>query len=483
MEAIPEVRSPDRVRPFRVGTGRIVAGAAAGVLAAVVVRLAIGAGQVNYDSLYALVWGRSLAHGHTPDYGAGSVPPTPHPLSTLTGALLAPFGADADAALRVVAFLALGAIAVLAFAVGRRLVGTACGIVAAVLVLTRDATLFYGGLAYFDLVFVALVLGALAIEIRRPRAGAPVLVLLGVAGLWRPEAWILAGAYGLYLAPGAGGIGRRAAWLAAAVAAPVAWLAFDLVLTGDPLYSHAYTQDAATDLGRATGPGAVVTDLPRALGRVVRPAAAVGALAGAGLLLGYRRRSALLPLGALVASLAGTALAVAAGTPLNPRYLLLPATLCLLLCAVALTGWTQVRAGTSARRVWQGAAALVAVALVATAPGQLRRIGDVRDRLAFQAAAAGSAETLARSVRCGPPALAAGRPVPQVALATGRPVSHIRVVRGAAPATGPYLAPAGRREARAYLLVDRVPRPPAGTAVASNAHWRLYGQCPAGAGR
>ncbi len=254
------------------------------MLAAVVVRLAIGAGQVNYDSLYALVWGRSLAHGHAPDYGAGVVPPTPHPLSTLAGALLAPFGTDADLALRGVAFLALGAIGVLAFAVGRRWLGTACGVVAAVLVLTRDTILFYGGLAYFDLLFVALVLGALAIETRRPRAGAPVLALLGIAGLWRPEAWVLAGAYGLYLAlsPGAGSVGRRAAWLAAAAAAPVAWLAFDLVVAGDPLYSLGYTQNAATDLGRATGPSAVVTDLPRTLGQVVRPAAALGALAGAG---------------------------------------------------------------------------------------------------------------------------------------------------------------------------------------------------------
>jgi hypothetical protein len=484
VEATQAVRSPDRVRPLGAVTGRIAVGAASGVLAAVVARLAIGAGQVNYDSLYALVWGRSLAHGQAPDYGAGVVPPTPHPLSTVAGALLAPFGADADTALRVVAFLALGALGVLAFAVGRRWLGTACGAVAALLVLTRDATLFYGGLAYFDLVFVVLVLGALAVETRRPRAGAPVLVLLGLAGLWRPEAWVLAGAYGLYLAlaPGAGSPGRRAAWLAAAAAAPVAWLLFDLVLTGDPLYSLAYTQDAATDLGRATGPGAVVTDLPRTLGQVVRPAAALGALAGAGLLLAYRRRDALLPLGALVASLGGTALAVAAGTPLNPRYLLLPATLCVLLCAAALTGWTQVRPGTTARRVWQAAAAVVALALVATAPGQLTRIRDVRDRLAFQAAVAEDAETMARGVRCGPPVLAAGRPVPQIALATNRPAGAIRVARGTAPADTPYLAPAGPREAREYLLVDRVPRPPAGPPVASSAHWRLYGRCPAGAG-
>jgi hypothetical protein len=451
------------------------------VLLAAAVRLAIGRGQVNYDSLYALVWGRSLARGQAPDYAAGVVPPTPHPLSTLAGALLAPFGAHADTALLVVAFLALGAIGALCLAAGRRWLGLAGGVVAAALVLTRDATLFYGGLAYFDLVFVALVLGAVALEMRRPRAGWPVLALLAVAGLWRPEAWVLSGAYGLYLALGrdAGGIGRRAGRLAAAAAAPVIWLAFDLVVAGDPLYSLTYTQGAATDLGRATGPGAVVTDLPRTLGQVVRPAAAIGAVAGAALLLAFRRRSAAVPLAALCASLAGTALAVAAGTPLNPRYLLLPATLCLLLCAAALTGWTQVRPGTAARRVWQGAAVVVALALVATAPGQARRIADVRDRLAVQTAAAGDAAALARSVPCGPPVLAAGRPVPLVALALDRPVRDVPVARGAAaPAGRPYLAPAGRSVVRDYLLVDRFPRPPAGAPVAANAHWRLYGRCP-----
>jgi len=54
------------------------------------------------------------------------------------------------------------------------------------------------------------------------------------------------------------------------------------------------------------------------------------------------------------------------------------------------------------------------------------------------------------------------------------------VARGAAPAGRPYLAPAGPREARDYLLVDRVPRAPAGPPVAASAHWRLYGRCAGG---
>src|SRR5262245_28445219 len=120
--------------------------------AAGLVRIALGPGEVNYDSLYALVWGREIAHGRAPDYGV-VLPPTPHPLSTIVGVLLAPLGSSADDALLVGAYLALGAVGVLAFALGRHWAGVAGGAVAAVLALTRDTTLFNGALAYFDVVF------------------------------------------------------------------------------------------------------------------------------------------------------------------------------------------------------------------------------------------------------------------------------------------------------------------------------------------
>ena len=57
----------------------------------------------------------------------------------------------------------------------------------------------YGVRAYLDIPYVAFVLGALLVESRRPRAGAPVLALLALAGLLRPEAWVFSGLYWLYL--------------------------------------------------------------------------------------------------------------------------------------------------------------------------------------------------------------------------------------------------------------------------------------------
>src|SRR3954454_24176935 len=70
---------------------------AAGVLVgAAVLRLVVGPGLVNYDTLYALVWGRQLAHGELPDLAA-AVAPTPHPLATVAAILITPLSsAEAD---------------------------------------------------------------------------------------------------------------------------------------------------------------------------------------------------------------------------------------------------------------------------------------------------------------------------------------------------------------------------------------------------
>jgi hypothetical protein len=475
------VEAPAGARPaLRSARARaaVLAVAASAVLG-VLLRVALGAGQVNYDSLYALVWGRELAQGHAPDYTAGVLPPTPHPLSTLTGALLAPLGTHADSGLIVLAFAALGVLGWLAFATGRRLAGTGAGVAAVALVLTRDTTLFYGALAYFDVAFAALVLAALLVEARRPRAGVPVLALLGVAGLWRPEAWVLSAAYALYLMLGMTGMRERAVVAAWALAAPALWLAFDVVLAGDPLFSLTYTQHAAETLDRARGPAAAVKELPRALGQVVRPAAAVGAVAGLALALAYARRRAALLVATFAVSGAGTGAAVAAGTPLNARYLLLPGVLCLLLCALALGGWTQLPRGHRGRVVWQLVAAGVAALLVATAPHELDRLRGVRDRVDFQAAVASDARATAEASGCSRLTLQGGRPVPLLALALDRPTTQFAVARDRAPRRGLVLAPADQRVVRDYLLVRRAPRPSGLPLAATSAHWRLYGHCPA----
>ena len=63
----------------------------------------------NYDSVYSLLWGRELLHGHLPSFDAYRAP-TEHPLGVLFGAVLALLGRGGD---RVMVFATLASFAVL----------------------------------------------------------------------------------------------------------------------------------------------------------------------------------------------------------------------------------------------------------------------------------------------------------------------------------------------------------------------------------
>jgi hypothetical protein len=170
----------------------IVAGAA-------LLWLIAGVGFVNYDTLYGLVWGQQLSRGEVPEYGL-PIAPTPHPLVEMLGVPLAPLGASASTAIVVaLGFLSLSACGWVIYRLGSAWFGRAAGVVAAGILLTRVPVLSYGVRAYVDIPYLLLILSALLVESRHRRAGAPVLVLLGLAGLLRPEAWAFSGVYWLYL--------------------------------------------------------------------------------------------------------------------------------------------------------------------------------------------------------------------------------------------------------------------------------------------
>ena len=100
------------------------------------------------------------------------------------------------------------------FRVGEACFGLWPGLAAAAFVASSFAFLLYAARAYVDVPFLALVLWAAALEARAPRRGVPVMAVLAVAGLLRPEAWVLAGAYWLWCG------WRRIDLLALAAAAP-----------------------------------------------------------------------------------------------------------------------------------------------------------------------------------------------------------------------------------------------------------------------
>src|SRR3954453_15852544 len=301
-----------------------------------------GHGFANYDALYSLVWGRELADGHGPSYDV-SLAPTPHPLANLAGLALAPLSPrTGEDVLVVVAFLALGACGWLVYALGARWFGVAAGVLAALLFLTREPVLSYGTRAYVDLPYLALVLGALLVYERRR---AP-FVLLAVAGLLRPEAWLFSAALLVW----------RRDWslLPLAAAGPVLWLAGDLVASGDPLHSLTGTRENVETLGRKTGLGNVPLYLPRRIGEVVREPVLLGAAGGIGLTAwrgprGARAataptawlapRRARLPLAAGGLALAAFVVLAAAGLPIITRYTFAVDAILVCFCAAGAFGW------------------------------------------------------------------------------------------------------------------------------------------------
>src|SRR5205823_3512851 len=148
--------------------------------------------------------------------------PTPHPLATLAVWPASLFGDGGDHVMVALAVLAIGFLVVGLFWFGTELFAWPVGVLAAAIFATRVPPLDFGIRGYVDLPAVAFVVWAAVLEARRPRRGWPVLVLLGLAGLLRPEAWLYAGAYWLWLFP-ARDWPDRLKLLALAAAAPVIW--------------------------------------------------------------------------------------------------------------------------------------------------------------------------------------------------------------------------------------------------------------------
>jgi hypothetical protein len=479
---------------------------AAGVLVgAALLRLVAGPGLVNYDTLYELVWGRQLAHGTLPDLDV-AIAPTPHPLATLGAIVLSPLsspesgglhGQPAATAVVAAAFVSLALLGWVVFALGRAWFNAAAGALAAAIVLTRVPVLDFGARAYVDIPYLVLVLGALLVETRRPRSGGPVLALLALAGLLRPEAWLFSAAYLVWLlAPGvraaARGAGprRAAGWRDAAplvllaAAAPLLWVLHDLLLTGDPLHSLTGTRDNAALLGRVTGLQHVPATLPRRLGEILREPVLLAAAGGGLLSLAWRRdRRVRLAAGAGLVAVAAFCVLAAAGLPIITRYLLPVAAVLAIFAGAGAFGWLDLLPG-APRSWWAGFSALALVVLVVFIPDQVRRIEQLGDALSTQGAIQRRLADVVRSgLPCDPLAVPNRRPIPLLALWLQRDPGTIVDAQSAVPARGTYIVPHTPAVARDYILDRRdrdrrvAPPPPAFRATRSNDAWEVWARC------
>jgi hypothetical protein len=355
----------------------------------------------NYDTYFHLVWGRELVHGMKPDFQAYAAP-TEHPLFLALCALVGLIGTDGERAIVLVCVLSLVALVWGTFRVGDACFGLWPGLLGAAFVGSSFAFLLYAARAYVDVPFLALVVWAAAMEARAPRRGAPVMVVLAVAGLMRPEAWVLAGAYWLWCG------WRRLDLLALAAAAPLVWSLVDLWDTGDPLFSLHATSDLADELNRNRGlssvPGSFVSFVTDTARWPVALAAVGGALALWRLRTGRALHVPIALFGAGLVTFLATGLA---GLSVLPRYLTVPVVAVCLVAGYGVLGFTTLVPG-RLRRAWSRAAiaaALVGVAFVAVRSpavgalrGELRFIKGSHDDLV----AILHAPAVRRDLRCGP---------------------------------------------------------------------------------
>jgi hypothetical protein len=311
----------------------------------------------NYDSYYSLVWGRELLDGSLPSFDVYRAP-TQHPLAVAFGAVLSLFGDVAD---RIMVWCTLASFVALCAGV-YRLARTAftplIGLVAAALLVTRFDFPSLAARAYIDVPYLALVVWAAAFELDRPRRGGIVWVLLVLAGLLRPEAWLLAGAYWIWMNARRGvALADRLRWSLWTWLAAGIWVMTDWIVTGDPLFSQNHTSGLAEELGRTQDVSQLPSSMRQFFLNLAKAPVVYAGIAGFLLALWLVPRRVVMP---AVLWLMGTGTFVMVGLgglSVIDRYLLVPAMMTMVFAAVAIAGWTMLERG-RLRTAWMGLAVL-----------------------------------------------------------------------------------------------------------------------------
>jgi len=432
----------------------------------------------NYDSYYSLLWGRELLHFKTPSFETYYAP-TQHPLAVVFGAFLSLFGRGAD---RIMVFCTLVSFVLLAagmYRFARLLFTPAVGLVAAAVLCTRLDFPFLAARAYIDIPYLALIIWALVFELERQktaRSPGVVWAMLLAAGLLRPEAWLLLGCYGLWLAfrqwraTGSRSAALRVLLRSALIAAiaPVLWCLSDYLATGDPLFSLTHTSAFAEELGRTKG----LDQIPHAMrafffNLTKAPVLAAG-LVGLGLAFWFVPRRALLPAALWLIGSGTFVLVGVAGLSVIDRYLLVPALMVMVFAAVTVAGWTLLEPSW-VRRAWAVVAALAVIygavfTVVRVSTNQITAELDRRGASHRALVALLDRPQIAGS--CRPYSVPSHKLVPEVRWILDLPEADVRARTEATGVNDPQASPTARAaRARAAAILRRD-----GTSLVVNDH-------------
>ena len=454
-----------------------------------------------YDSLYSLVWAREILDGALPTFDAYRAP-TQHPLLLPVSLVLAPLGDAGGRLFVLLCIAALLALVAAAWRLGRLAAGPLGALAAAGLVGSRLDIPLLAALGYLDIPYCALVVWAVVLEAERPRRGRPVWVLLALAGLLRPEAWLLAGAYGVWMGWGRrdpGGSPWITLWLRVrallpAAVAPLLWALTDVVVTGDPLFSLRHTDALAAELHREVPLTHLPWQLVTLLVALVKPPVLFAGFAGACLAVLFRRRALAVPSAVAVLTCFTYLIIASGGLATVYRYLLLTALGVSLLASFALAGWTLLPRGDRWRVRWAALAGVACLLGAAWTFAHLSFAGirnDLRERRAVRTDlhAVLSAPAVAAARRCGPITVPNHKLIPEVRWALDLPEGAVRARsdRSQPPQrAGVALVIATAVEERPALNVYEVPTdgtgilaaPPGFQRLAANRRFAAWGGCP-----
>ena len=436
------------------------------------------------------MWAREILDGVVPGFDAYRAP-TEHPLLFPVALLLAPLG---DAGLRIFVLLDVLSFVALVAAVwrlGRAAAGVLGALLAAAVIASRLNLPLLASIGFLDVPYCALVAWACVLEVERPRRGGAVFGLLALAGLLRPEAWLLAGLYAVWM-------GWSASWparvrfAALAATAPALWSLVDLVVTGDPLFSLLHTDGLALELQRERPLSTLPWLSVRLLAEILKwPVLALG-VAGLGL-AAWRRRGDLAVVAVLVPVTLATYLVIASGgLPTVYRYLLVAAIALAVFAAYALAGWQAVEGRV---RTWWAAASVVlllagaAFTALNTSPAKVVDELETRERIRADLRDLLAQDEFKRVAACGPITVPNHKLVPEVRWLLDLPEGRVRARSDrtlGVQRTGAAIVIERRIERRRALDIGEVPRdggraiqqpPPGFDLVGGNRSFAVYGAC------
>jgi hypothetical protein len=382
----------------------------------------------NYDSIYALLWGREITDLATPTFDAFRAP-TEHPLANIVGAGLSLLGDVGDRVWIALCIASMVLLLIGLYRLGRDLFSPVIGFLAALLLASRLDFAFLAARGYIDTAFLAFVVWAAVLEVAKPRRGFAPLILLGLAGLLRPEAWLLSGIYWLWCF-GPATWKQRAGWACLVWIPTLIWTGSDYAVMGQPLYSFTHTSGLADELGRTKKVSQIPVTLVQYLINLDKLPVFIGGMAGGALGLFLFPKRTLLPLIMLLSGVIIFTMIGVGGFSVIDRYLLVAAVMVMLLCAVALGGWSVLPRG-RVRTIWMVASIVALVAGAGVTATRLNLSSVVRE-LDFRGEARptlGKAlqdpRTKAAIARCGTLYLPNHKTIPDARWLTGLPADRV----------------------------------------------------------